>query len=592
MSVASRCSGLLALGFALACGDGSATHVQLEGSIQKGPFVAGGDITVQGLDAHLALTGTGYFTQTRNDAGQFAIEVPLSEPYLEVRTTGYYFNEVSGHLSAGPISLRAITPVHASGPSTLQVNVLTHLSRDRIATLVRGGLDFDPARAQAEAEVLRAFGVAAEATGGLPFTALDMQGSGPGAAVLIAVSAMIQGNNDEAQLTEFLAQLSSDLADDGQVGQPLADRITSQTSSLDPAAIRSNLQARYGALGHDVEVADPGPVIDRRRPIEPPSWRWSDNRYEACGHASRLTIELTPVTPGTVVSYRTDDALSSPGPWLTGGAWVRYTGPIILTPARGARIALTARAESRYDPSLKSAEEPLSLSSTVETTPAPMFTPAAGTYAAPLSVTLSVPFSDLFPDAVIHFTTDGTTPTRASAVYSGPITFPEGQDVTLKAVAVAPGAGDSAEVTSWYRAEPGYAELSWPPFVSVADAHAKLVGRWIGRMTSPWIAMNGTIDFAADGTFTSTSLSPGLLDGVCPAWEPFMYYGGAGTSTWSIDDLTAAGMGIGVLVLDGNDGFRMLMSSAQVSATGDNLRFELYLRGEYGPFQYDLTRLR
>ncbi len=61
--------------------------------------------------------------------------------------------------------------------------------------------------------------------------------------------------------------------------------------------------------------------------------------------------------------------------------------------------------------------------------PPPVFSPAAGTYTAGQSVTLT----DALPSATIYYTTDGSTPTASSPVYSGAISVSATE--TLKAIA-------------------------------------------------------------------------------------------------------------------------------------------------------------
>jgi hypothetical protein len=73
---------------------------------------------------------------------------------------------------------------------------------------------------------------------------------------------------------------------------------------------------------------------------------------------------------------------------------------------------------------------------------APVITPAAGSYAAPLSVTLACGT----PGSTIRYTTDGTTPTATTGtVYSTPFTL--AASATVKAIATAAGLAESV-VTS------------------------------------------------------------------------------------------------------------------------------------------------
>jgi hypothetical protein len=75
---------------------------------------------------------------------------------------------------------------------------------------------------------------------------------------------------------------------------------------------------------------------------------------------------------------------------------------------------------------------------TIGTVPTPQFSPAAGTY----STAQAVNIYDITPGATIYYTTDGTTPTTASAVYTVPIIVTANQ--TIRAFAAVSGLTSSA----------------------------------------------------------------------------------------------------------------------------------------------------
>jgi hypothetical protein len=80
---------------------------------------------------------------------------------------------------------------------------------------------------------------------------------------------------------------------------------------------------------------------------------------------------------------------------------------------------------------------------------APQFSPSTGTYDSDQLVTIS----DATPGATIYYTTDGSTPTTSSPVYSAPITVTgNGSNVTitLKAIAVKSGMTNSAVSAATY----------------------------------------------------------------------------------------------------------------------------------------------
>lgn len=75
----------------------------------------------------------------------------------------------------------------------------------------------------------------------------------------------------------------------------------------------------------------------------------------------------------------------------------------------------------------------------------PTFAPVAGTYQTAQSVTLS----STTTSAVIHYTTDGSTPTESSPTASGAITV--SADMTIKAIATRTDYGNSAEASASYK---------------------------------------------------------------------------------------------------------------------------------------------
>jgi hypothetical protein len=74
----------------------------------------------------------------------------------------------------------------------------------------------------------------------------------------------------------------------------------------------------------------------------------------------------------------------------------------------------------------------------------PTFSPPGGTYSSAQSVTIS----DTTPGAAIHYTTNGSTPTASSPVFTVPISI--SSTTTLKAIATASGYNNSAVASTTY----------------------------------------------------------------------------------------------------------------------------------------------
>ncbi|HEY8023095.1 MAG TPA: chitobiase/beta-hexosaminidase C-terminal domain-containing protein [Burkholderiaceae bacterium] len=75
----------------------------------------------------------------------------------------------------------------------------------------------------------------------------------------------------------------------------------------------------------------------------------------------------------------------------------------------------------------------------------PVFSPASGNYSSAQSVTLS----DATSGAALYYTTDGSTPTTASARYTAPITV-SASTTTIRAIATASGMSNSGVVSAVY----------------------------------------------------------------------------------------------------------------------------------------------
>src|SRR6185437_27941 len=69
---------------------------------------------------------------------------------------------------------------------------------------------------------------------------------------------------------------------------------------------------------------------------------------------------------------------------------------------------------------------------------APIFSPAGGTFSAPVSLSIA----SSTPGATIYYTIDGSAPTTTSTAYSGPMTI--SSTTTVNAIAAAPNFAPSA----------------------------------------------------------------------------------------------------------------------------------------------------
>src|SRR5207249_437801 len=114
-----------------------------------------------------------------------------------------------------------------------------------------------------------------------------------------------------------------------------------------------------------------------------------------------VTVTMSTATSGATIYYTTDGST----PTTASSA---YAGPISVP--RTTTLRAMAAAPGMANSAVTSATYTLQTAS-------PTFSPSGGTYVLPQLVSIS----DATPGATIYYTTDGSTPTTASSVYSGPI---------------------------------------------------------------------------------------------------------------------------------------------------------------------------
>jgi N-acetylneuraminic acid mutarotase len=235
------------------------TTVSVSGAVQKGPFLVGTPVLVNKLDAQHQPTDSTIVTQINDSIGSFSFSTSTPGP-VQIVATGYYFSELTGNVSNGTLTLKALYNVGTTSTQTAYVNILTHLINDRVLGLMSGSqLTLTNAIAQAEHEFLDAFSPALPVSGFDNFSALSLYNvsgtSDVGNAYLLALSTGFYkyaamraeefGSSVDSELTLALNQISDDLRDDGRIERAgFIDDFIDAIRSLSPTEIAANLRRR------------------------------------------------------------------------------------------------------------------------------------------------------------------------------------------------------------------------------------------------------------------------------------------------------------------------------------------------------------
>jgi hypothetical protein len=197
-----------------------------------------------------------------------------------------------------------------------------------------------------------------------------------------------------------------------------------------PVAASKTLKAIATAAGKtDSAVASATYTLQAGTPVISPA---------AGTYATAQSVTLTSATPGAAIHYTIDGSTPTSASPTYATAIALPVGATAATTTIKAIALATGFADSSV------ASSTIVIDPNATPAAAPTFNPPAGTYASAQTVTISTATAG----TTIYFTTDGSTPTTASTVYSTPV--PVAATLTLKAIAAGGGHTPSTVASAAY----------------------------------------------------------------------------------------------------------------------------------------------
>ncbi len=207
----------------------SGEQVNVNGAVEKGPFIVGSTVTINMLSEQGDNTGFTIVTSTNDDIGNFRFSVE-AEKLLQTTSTGYYRNEITGGLSTGVLTLRSIYKATSEPEQHAYVNILTHLTSNRVLQLIRNsGVSYEQAVQQTESEFLSTFDRVIAGSPDSNFSSFSIYESqaSTGSAYLLAISSVIyqyaidrsitNSTNPDAELALLINEIEEDFGTDGVI---------------------------------------------------------------------------------------------------------------------------------------------------------------------------------------------------------------------------------------------------------------------------------------------------------------------------------------------------------------------------------------
>jgi hypothetical protein len=232
-------------------GNGEEKTYSIEGYAQKGPFIVGTDVTVSELSEDLFPTGRVFFATILNDEGFFELPgVLLASPYIQIKIRGRYFSETGGYVPTEELTLYSLADITKS--ETINVNILTHLEKERVEYLVqKENFSFEDAKKKAQNEVLKIFEW--DNTGISDSELLNISENNQGGAVLLAMSSIFEAIEFISRL-ETITNFKVDFAKDGILNtQSIQNRLLTAAAAVDHIIVRENMESKYESEIPDFE---------------------------------------------------------------------------------------------------------------------------------------------------------------------------------------------------------------------------------------------------------------------------------------------------------------------------------------------------
>ncbi len=201
-------------------------------------------------------------------------------------------------------------------------------------------------------------------------------------------------------------------------------------------------------------------------------------------YTSAQTVTISDGTSGATIYYTTNGSTPTTSSTVYSGSI-----PVSSTTTIEALGVLSGDTNS----SVASATYTISISTPAVATPT--FSPAGGTYTSAQSVTLS----DSTSGATIYYTTNGTTPTTSSTVYSGAIAVSSGI-VTIEALGAKSGDTNSSVASATYTINISTPTVATPTFSPAAGTYTSAQSMTLSDSTS-----GATIYYTTNGSTPTTS---------------------------------------------------------------------------------------
>jgi uncharacterized repeat protein (TIGR02543 family) len=135
------------------------------------------------------------------------------------------------------------------------VNVLTHLEKRRVETLIKEGKTFSESKTQSRNELLSVFSLSL--SGSSSFEEFDISKNTEEGGILLAISVILQGDRSVGQLTELLSRIQNDFSDNGKLDdEKILYSLRISTFEIDMESVRKNVENRYKELNVSNPISD------------------------------------------------------------------------------------------------------------------------------------------------------------------------------------------------------------------------------------------------------------------------------------------------------------------------------------------------